>query len=148
MGGNMAGQGPAPKDPSERAGHIVPKRGEWQDLPPLEGPVLPALPDGEWSDRTRAIWAAWREDWVTGSFGPGEIAMALELATLHNEAVEDPKRVVQRWAEVRQWMDRLGFTMKGKRDLRLRLAEKREPAAKAKKRSSSLHLVVDDAVSA
>lgn len=150
MGGVMAGQGPAPKLPEQRAGHIVPKRGEWQDLPPLVAPVLPAL-EGEWPDRTLALWDAWRADWVTGCFGSAEIAMSVELASLHREALADPKNSVTRWAEIRQWMDRLGFTMKGKRDLRLRLAEKPVvEVSKSKKRSASLHLVdaTDDAVSA
>jgi hypothetical protein len=116
-------------------------------MPPIDRPILPDLPKGEWSDRTRALWEAWQYDWATGWFGSSEIGMALELAALHNEAVNDPKKVTQRWTEVRQWMDRLGLSPKGKRDLRLRLAEKVEEAPARKHRKSGLHLV-DDAVSA
>jgi hypothetical protein len=65
------------------------------------------------------MWSAWRGDWVTGAYGPAEIAMAVELAYVYEDAVRDSKPT--RWSEVRQWMDRLGLTMKGKRDLRLRL---------------------------
>lgn len=142
----MGGQGPAPKDPSQRSGTAIPKRGEWQDLPPLASPILPEL-EGEWSYRTREMWDGWRADWVTQTFGPSEVAMAIGLAYLHEQAVSDPRQVTQRWTEVRQWMDRLGFTMKGKRDLRLRLAEVAEEKPKAGKHKSSLRLV-DSAVPA
>lgn len=121
----MAGKGPPPKFPEERASYKVPERGDWLTLPPLTKPVLPALPrrargEGPWSSRTTRIWNAWRKDWVTGAYGSAEIAMAVELAYVYEDAVRESKPT--RWAEVRQWMDRLGLTMKGKRDLRLRLA--------------------------
>lgn len=121
----MPGRGPAPKAPEERASSRIPERGDWLTLPPLEKPVLPALPrrskgEGPWSVRTNRMWSAWRRDWVTGAYGEAELAMAVELAYVYEDAVRDSKPT--RWAEVRQWMDRLGLTMKGKRDLRLRLA--------------------------
>lgn len=147
----MAGQGPAPKTPEERVSLKVPERGDWLSLPPLEKPILPALPrrargEGEWSSRTRRAWEAWRRDWVTGSYGSAEIAMAVELAYVYEDAVR--ARRPPYWAEVRQWMDRLGLTMKGKRDLRLRLVEKpAEPTAEKRAGSRRLRLV-DDAVEA
>jgi hypothetical protein len=146
----MAGRGPAPKNPDERARSNVPDRGEWSDLPPLTKPVLPALPkrtraEGPWSSRTTRAWKAWRADWVTGAYGPAEVAQAVELAYLYEDAVRDPRAAW--WAEVRQWMDRLGLTMKGKRDLRLRQASgetaKFETRGK-RKRFAELRLVGDD----
>lgn len=146
----MAGRGPAPKAPDDRARSNTPERGDWVSLPPLERPVLPALPkrsrgEGVWSPRTKRIWSAWRADWVTGSYGPAEVAMAVELAYVYEDAVRESKPT--RWAEVRQWMDRLGLTMKGKRDLRLRLVEAAEPA-KASSSSPTFGALrlVDDAV--
>lgn len=126
----MAGRGPAPKDPDQRARTNAPERGDWHSLPALKKPVLPTLPrrsrgEGTWSTRTRRTWTAWRCDWVTGAYGPAEIAMVVELAHLYEDAVRAGGPAA--WAEVRQWMDRLGLTMKGKRDLRLRPAE--APAA-------------------
>lgn len=120
----MAGHGAAPKFPEERASYKVPERGDWLSLPPLTKAVLPALPrrakgEGAWSSRTNRMWTAWRKDWATGAYGAAEIAMAVELAYVYEDAVRDSKPT--RWAEVRQWMDRLGLTLKGKRDLRLRL---------------------------
>lgn len=144
----MAGQGPAPKAPEDRASQKVPQRGEWLTLPPLERSVLPALPkrardEGSWSERTKRVWAAWRKSWVTGCYGDAEISMCLELAYVYEDAVRDSKPT--RWAEVRQWMDRLGLTMKGQRDLRLRLAEPEREVSRPVATFSSLRLV-DDAV--
>lgn len=116
----MAGHGPAPKAPEERASYKVPERGDWLTLPPLARKVLPPLPKGEWSARTRRIWNAWRASWVTAAYGPDEVAMAVELAYLFEAMVENTD--YKSAGEVRQWMDRLGLTLKGKRDLRLRLA--------------------------
>lgn len=145
--------GPAPKDPAFRARTNVPERGEWLDLPTLSRSVLPGLPrrargDGPWSSRTRRMWRGWKADWATGRFGASEIAMTVELAFLFEDAVRASKPAM--WAETRQWMDRLGLTLKGKRDLRLRLAEPPAPTERPKeaKRGSSLRLVDDDAVSA
>lgn len=148
----MAGHGPAPKAPEERASLKVPERGDWVTLLPLTKPVLPPLPrrargEGEWSPRTRRMWDAWRKDWVTGAYGPAEIAWAIDLAYVYEDAVRAHRPPM--WAEARQWMDRLGLTMKGKRDLRLRLGE---PAATKsgptgpKGGFSGLRLVDDDAV--
>src|SRR5688572_3573731 len=127
----MAGQGPPPKPPEERARTNGPERGDWVTLPPLAKPVLPALPrrtkgEGPWSTRTNRMWSAWRRDWVTGCYGDAEVAMAVELAYVYEDAVRDSKPT--RWAEARQWMDRLGLTMKGKRDLRLRLGSIQQQA--------------------
>src|SRR5688500_14770758 len=115
----MAGQGPPPKFPEDRANRVAPQRGEWLTLSPLVKPILPPLPrrargEGAWSTRTNRSWNAWRKDWATGAYGPSEIARAVELAYVYEEAVRDSKPA--RWAEVRQWMDGMAITMKGKRD--------------------------------
>jgi hypothetical protein len=53
--------GPAPKPASQRRRRNTPAGGEWADLPPtVEQPILPALPRGTWSARTRQMWDAWR----------------------------------------------------------------------------------------
>src|SRR5438309_1512057 len=120
--------GPVPKDPAQRRRRNEPARGEWVDLPELEKPVLPSLPrrpsrDGGWSARTKAVWSAWRADRVTSQYAPSDVAAAVELAWLFEEYVRGAKVA----AEVRQRMDGLGLTPKGKRDLRWRV-----PAASVK----------------
>jgi hypothetical protein len=117
----MAGRGPAPADTRRRANS--PARGEWIALEPLRRPVLPMLPkrtkaEGPWSSRTRRLYNGWRQDPVTATFGDNEIAAAIELAHLEEELVRGTTSLA---SEVRQRMDGLGLTPKGKRDLRFRV---------------------------
>jgi hypothetical protein len=118
----MAGKGPAPKDLGKRTRRGAPTRGEWEELLPLTKPILPTLPrDEDWKNRTVKLWKAWRKDPVTQTYGPSEIAMAVELAYLVNKAVTNTRGPITIWGEIRQWMDRLGLTPKGKQDLRYRI---------------------------
>lgn len=134
----MAGNGPAPKGEGQRRRRNVPERGEWVTLGPLSEPVLPVLESlhagWSWHPRTVAAWAAWREDPATSQFGPAERAAAVELAWLMDEFAagnvqdsEGEERLAAREritaSELRLRMDGLGLTLKGKRDLRLRVAD-------------------------
>lgn len=118
----MAGTGPAPKPAGQRRRRNAPARGEWIDLPPLDSPILPELPErseaeGEWSERTIFTWKAWQQDPATTQYGPAAKAQALNLAYLFEGWV----RGDEKWSEVRLTMDGLGLTEKGKRDLRWRV---------------------------
>lgn len=140
----MAGQGPAPKEPEARSGHVTPKRGEWQTLPKENfdpAPDLPPLESG-WTERTKIAWRAWWADPASTQWTPADRDNVLYLAELFNLGS------VTIANELRLRMDGLGLTQKGKRDLRWRIEE--APAVeepKSKKRAASLRLV-DDAVSA
>ena len=129
----MAGIGPAPKARRQRRGE--PLRGEWVDLPPLEAPVLPALPKGKWSARTKKAWAAWRADPVTSQYSVADIQAAIDLAYTYELWVKFPDTYK---AEMRQMQDRLGLNPKGKRDLRWRVSGPAEvvdmPAPKKQRR--------------
>lgn len=141
----MAGRGPAPKEPEQRAGHIVPKRGEWQDLPKTRRGPIPVLPKREqaWKARTRAAWKAWWRDPAATQWTPADVDSVLALA----ELVDLGAITIQ--SEIRLRMDGLGLTQKGKRDLRWRVMVEEAPAAKTSKRPSAPTLrLVDDAVSA
>jgi hypothetical protein len=83
---------------------------------------------------------------VTGAYGDTEIDDAITVAYIYEEAVRAGGKS-SLWAEVRQWKDRLGLTMKGKRDLRLRTIEDApaEEATSERKPRPRLRLV-DDAV--
>ena len=114
--------GPAPKRASSRARHGTPGGGEWVDLPPLTDPILPALDNSrEWSARTVALWEGWRQDFATQTYGPSEVAMAVELAHLVDSAIFAGK--VTMWSEALKWMDSLALTPKGKRDSRICLEQ-------------------------
>lgn len=124
----MAGMGPAPKDASQRRRRNEPARGEWVEIPNVapNPPVLPALPerlDEPWSDLTIVMWNAWRADPVSATFGPAEIAYALDSILLYEESRASKAN------ELRLRMDGLGLTPKGKRDLRLRVVEPEAAAA-------------------
>jgi hypothetical protein len=106
----------APKAKEERRNKTPPARGEWVDLEPLEKPVLPELPEGEWPAETCAAWEAWRADPVTSQYSVSDVAYALDTIRLH--AAMTPASA----NEVRLRMDALGLTPKGKRDLRWRVA--------------------------
>lgn len=107
------------KDASQRANRAVPQLGEWRDLPPLDKTYLPNLPKDTWPPRTKAWWKGLQADPVTQIFGPSELAQAIEMAYMHRSAIaKDGARMSAEW---RQWMNLLGFTPKGKRDLRLRI---------------------------
>ena len=128
--------GPAPAETRRRRN--VPARGEWIDLPALDEPILPDLPRrakgaGAWSARTKAMWSGWRQDRATTQYGPGTIALAIQLAYLF----EDYVRGNEKFSEVRLVMDGLGLTEKGKRDLRWRVPSDEEPATPQRQRSSS-----------
>lgn len=130
----MAGRGPAPKANRQRRGE--PLRGEWVDLPPLERTVLPALPAGDWSQRTRDAWAAWSKDPVTAQYSDADIQASIDLAYVYEQWVKEPTIAIA--AEIRQRQDRLGLNPKGKRDLRWRVKEPAEvvemPAPKQQRR--------------
>jgi hypothetical protein len=136
----VAGRGPAPKPPGERAGRHKPERGDWQDLPTLEKPVLPRyLPKTKgvtWSARTKRLYKGWRADPVTATYGENEIAQVIELAYLQHHWEETGTGA----AEIRQRMDGLGLTPKGKRDLRFGqgvLRRPTQPAAAPSRRGTS-----------
>ena len=118
----MAGRGPAPK--ANRQRRSAPTRGEWIDLPSLDGPVLPELPAGDWSSRTETAWAAWRKDPVTSQYSGADIQAAIDLAYVYEQWVNEPTIAIA--AEIRQRQDRLGLNPKGKRDLRRRTSEPAE----------------------
>jgi hypothetical protein len=60
------------------------------------------------------MWVGWRQDPVTGQFGSSEIAAVRELARVWEDLMPSEQRLR---------MDGLGLTLKGKRDLRLRLVD-------------------------
>ena len=120
--------GPLPKLPEQRARRNAPQRGEWQELYDISEPTLPELPelDGDvWSKRTLRLYDGWRYDPASSLFGPSEIAMTVEAAHIYEKAVREKNASMLNTATA--WMDRLGLTPKGKRDLRLRVV--RQPKA-------------------
>ena len=135
----MAGIGPAPKPPDQRRRRNVPTRGEWQTLPLKSGRKAPTLPrrrsgTGSWSPNTRKAWAAWWADPAASQWTVADEVAALQLAYLFEEVEQGNLRFA---GEVRQRMDGLGLTAKGKRDLRWLVGEPEEEAKPARAKSPS-----------
>ena len=129
----MAGMGPAPAENRRRRNE--PARGDWVDLPPIDKPYLPELPDREegWNETTRTTWELWRQDPATSQYTPGEIAYALDTIRLYDDMTAKGA------SEVRLRMDGLGLTPKGKKDLRYRVSADDQPAAPEVKRRNRTH---------
>lgn len=117
----MAGRGPAPKALEQRRNHHDPIRGDWTVLPPLKRRALPTLPkrEGGWSERTKRAWEAWGKDPATGMFGPSELQAAVDMVYLYERWVETES--LEAAKEVRQRLDGLGLSLKGKQDRRWRV---------------------------
>jgi hypothetical protein len=82
----MAGRGPAPKDPRDRARRNPPRYPTLViDGPPSPQPPLPAtMPDGEpWPDRTRQWWAMWGRDPRSAEFREPDWSFLCDTAVLH-----------------------------------------------------------------
>jgi hypothetical protein len=135
--------GPPPKAPQARRRRNTPAGGEWIDLYPLEEPVLPELPGGEWDEDVRELWEAWRKDPATSRYTPADTAFALDTARIYQSLKPlnaSAATMLQRRA------DALGLTPKGKRNLRWRVVEHnadatRPRAPRARKRR---HLIAVD----
>lgn len=113
----MPGRGPAPQQNRQRRN--APARGEWIDLPELRAPAIPDLTGDDWTHHAKATWLAWQQDRSTSQWGPSEIAFAMETLRLIDHLACRASATMA--AEVRQRMDALGLTPKGKRDLRWRV---------------------------
>lgn len=121
----MAGMGPAPKPASQRRRNVKPTRGDWQFLPKVKytAETVPAMPirdDGEeWSDRCRRAWVSMWTDPSSGMWSEGDMALVELALELYDRAKESTSAAV----EYRQLMDRLGVSVKGKRDHRWMVSE-------------------------
>ena len=136
----MAGRGKAPKAKEERRNAHAPRRGEWLPLPPentSKPPAMPTAPRGGWAAGTRSAWKQWWRDPASLTWTPGDIESLRQLAYLHHDFERMEVRGKASMAsEVRQRMDGLGLTQKGKRDLRLQIIEPEREAEPATRGSS------------
>src|SRR4051794_34661674 len=104
----MAGRGPAPKAFEQRRNHHEPLRGEWVSVAAGAKSALPsALPKDAWSPRTTGAWKAWRQDPVTSLYGPAEVQLAIDLAYVYEQWVEEATAALA--SEIRQRQDGLGL---------------------------------------
>jgi hypothetical protein len=108
----------------------VPARGEWVEITPFNGEerVLPEnLPrrgkgTGEWSLRTKRMWAAMREDPVTKQYLPSDICFAVDTMRLYELWIRGGRGALGAAREFRIRLDGLGLSAKGRQYLRWRYA--------------------------
>lgn len=120
----MAGTGPPPKENRRRQNE--PGRGDWVELPalnPAKPPRLPAAPRGGWAAGTKLAWKAWHTDGASTMWGPADRELVRQLAYLHHdlETMDATHGKASLAGEIRQRLDGLGLTMKGKQDRRWRV---------------------------
>ena len=109
----MAGRGPAPK--AERYRRGAPTRGEWTPSPdggwqhpiPEPPPGLTAHSVSVWEDWFKAWWAA---NWTTDDLPILRLTIRLYDRVMRGD--------VKRLPELRQWLDSMGITPKGRQDRR------------------------------
>lgn len=146
----MAGRGPRPKDPSQRA------RTNSPDLPsqiipfvPGKQPALPrTMPDGyAWPARTKAWWSMWGKSALAAHFTDTDWSELLDTAVLHGEFWSGNSKVAN---ELRLRVAKFGATPEDRSRLKIHYADaaptvaQTAPGAKARKRYGKLRIVEPD----
>jgi hypothetical protein len=133
----MAGQGPAPKDPSRRA------RGNADPHPTTRIQFVhaeqPPLPEGiDWHERTRAWWAIWKDAPQAEHFMATDWDFLMDTALMHHAMWSKGQWTLA--AEVRLRVAKYGATPEDRARLRMHFAdadqkESRQPAPAPSSRS-------------
>lgn len=123
----MAGMGPAPKMPDQRRRRNAPAAGEWRVLPsePYRGrrPHLPRVRPKGLLASSKATWEEWWTSpmahmWPEAEWGRLQLAIALQDTVTRHLNLGDTKGLASTMAELRQTLDSLGLTAKGRQDRR------------------------------
>ena len=128
----MAGRGPAPKPPDQRAR----RNKDPIALKVIEAePVSqPDLPDGDWHPRTMDWWRMWGESPLSTEFTANDWSELLDTALIHTAFWSgDTKQA----AELRQRAAKFGATPEDRARLRIQFAAAEEADEKRPNRTSS-----------
>jgi hypothetical protein len=122
----MAGRGPAPKDPRDRAHELAEHPHRIVKSSPSPRPPLPAsMPDGsDWPEQTIKWWRMWADDPRTADYHATDWAMLLDTAVLHGLYWRGNTKVA---AELRLRVAKHGATPLDKTRLRALYAARSEP---------------------
>jgi hypothetical protein len=120
----MAGRGPAPKPVLQRESRT--KAREEAATKIADDGVLrgPALPSGNWPDRTKSWWQTWRTSPMAQTFGQTDWDFLLDTALLHAEMWSGNLSVAP---ELRIRMAKFGATPEDR--LRLKISVDQEATA-------------------
>ena len=133
----MAGRGPAPKDPSQRARRNKdPQPLRVIDAEPTPQPDLPAtMPGGNpWPDETTRWWAMWSTSPLADEFTDADWSFLLDTAVIHGQLWSGDTKAA---AELRLRVDQFGMTPTSRARLRITFAQAAEADEKRGTRQPS-----------
>ena len=109
----MAGRGPAPDTQRIRRG--APARGEWTPSPDggWQHPI-PEPPPGL-TAHSVSVWEDWFRSWWAGNWSTDDLPVLRLTIRLYDRVMRGD---VKRMGELRQWLDSMGITPKGRQDRR------------------------------
>jgi hypothetical protein len=112
----MAGKGPAPQINRRRAG--TPARGDWRPSTAVgwQYGLIPEPPAGL-TPASLATWDAWMQSWWASHWQPGDLPVLRMVISLW-DLVERGRASGALRAELRQWLDNIGASPKGRQDRR------------------------------
>lgn len=133
----MAGRGPAPKDPSQRARRNKdPQPLRVIDAEPATQPELPpTMPnDIPWPEATRRWWAMWEQSPLAAEFTEADWSFLLDTALIHGRLWAGDAKAA---AELRLRVDQFGMTPTSRARLRITFAQAAEADEKRGTRQPS-----------
>lgn len=122
----MAGRGPAPKDPSQRARRNKPSGPELRVIETEPAPQ-PPLPGGDWHPQTVAWWAMWRDSPLAPEFTANDWSELMDTAVIHSDFWGGARGLA---AELRLRVAKFGATPEDRARLRIQFAQADEADAK------------------
>lgn len=122
----MAGRGPAPKDPSQRARRNKPAGPELRVIH-TEASPQPPLPDGDWHPQTVEWWAMWRDSPLAPEFTANDWSELLDTALIHSDYWHGDRKLA---GELRLRVAKFGATPEDRARLRIQFAQADEADAK------------------
>lgn len=134
----MAGLGPQPKDPRKRA------RVNSDPIPTTTLRFVkadqPALPPGQWPERTQVWWRVWGESAQADLFTATDWDFLMDTALLHAALWDGNVSVAP---ELRLRVAKFGATMEDRARLRIQFAQADEADAKRPAGSSAVERYAD-----
>lgn len=140
----MAGNGPAPKDPSTRARrNTTSTKATLRAVPDMPVPELPDLPEGFWHSMTVKWWADIWSSPMAPEFDASDSHGLFALAVLTNDfwLAESAGERMKLAAELRQQSQRFGLSPIDRRRLQWEIERTEEARDKGEKRRAARPVV-------
>ena len=133
----MAGHGPPPKDPSQRARRNRAPEFRVLTADPVDQPALPTV-DEEWPERTRQWWSMWADSPLAAEFTSTDWSELLDTALLHARYWRKPSEASTAVAgELRIRVAKFGATPEDRARLKITFAAANDAEDRSGTRQSS-----------